>query len=107
MFSSVRAFVNLTEIHPVVSGSRGTASVGQEALGSDDGLLLAAVLRLTQNFSFLLHVKQSLGVGEIREGTRGDGLADGGRILSPSVVEDTCRLSESGHHGEVVRRLED
>jgi hypothetical protein len=107
IFSSVKAFVDLTETHPAVTGSRGTASVEQETLGSDDGLLLAAALRLIHSFSFLLHVKQSLGVGEVREDTRGDGLADGNRILSPGVVEDTCRLSKSGHHGEVVRKLED
>jgi hypothetical protein len=105
--SSVREFVDLTEIHPFGTGSRRTASVKQETLGSDNGLLLTALLRLTHSLSFLLHVKQSLGVGEVREDTRGDGLTDGGRIFSPGVVEDTCRLSKGGHLGEVVCRLED
>src|SRR5437868_3171668 len=87
VFSSVKGFVNLKEIHPAVTNSRGTASIEQETLGSDDGPLLAAVLRPTHSFSFsfsfLLHVKQSLGVSEVRDDTRCDGSADGGRILSP------------------------
>jgi hypothetical protein len=44
VFASVKGFVNLKEIYLAGTSSRGIASVKQETLGSDNGILLRAVL---------------------------------------------------------------
>jgi hypothetical protein len=42
-YVSFKTYVEPTETHPIVADSRGTASVGQESLDSNDRFLFAAV----------------------------------------------------------------